>query len=208
MIGDGYAAADQAKHINDVNKLVINGVFTHDFYRDNIRAFNVYRLDLVSNASGVSRPSAPSDTALQTIYSGQWNRCWIEESNNTSDLLNAALNVIPKNDYVMIVDNESGFRGCRRGNRLYVTSGVGWDVVAHEYGHDIGGLFDEYSDASRPQYNGVEYGPIVNTRNCTTLRNTSTLSWSGLIADPNFNWPAATNFQCCDHGHKSDSGNI
>src|SRR5215216_5686114 len=80
VVGDGYAAADQAKYVNDVNNLVINGVLTQDFYRDNIRAFNVYRVDLVSNASGVSQPDATRDTALQTIYSGIWNRCWIEES--------------------------------------------------------------------------------------------------------------------------------
>src|SRR6185369_13394655 len=153
VVGDGYTAADQAKYVNDVNNLVIQGVLTHDFYRENIRAFNVYRLDLVSNASGVTQLGAPTrDTALRTIYSGLWNRCWIEEAPNdtTSTRLNAALNVLPKYDYVMIIQNESRFGGCRRGNRLYVTSGVGWEVVAHEYGHGIGGLFDEYSDASRP----------------------------------------------------------
>jgi hypothetical protein len=194
VVGDGYAAADQDKYVNDVNNLVINGVLTHDFYRDNIRAFNVYRLDLVSNASGVSQLGAASrDTALRTIYSGLWNRCWIEESNNTSALLNAALNVIPKYDYVMILQNESRFGGCRRGNRLYVTSGVGWEVVAHEYGHGIGGLFDEYSDASRPFYTG-QLGPIVNARNCTTILNPTTVSWSALIPNPNLIVPVPTIF--------------
>lgn len=194
VVGDGYAAADQAKYVNDVNNLVINGVLTHDFYRENIRAFNVYRLDLVSKASGVSQLGASTkDTALKTIYSGLWNRCWIEESNNTSALLNAALNVIPKYDYVMVLQNESRFGGCRRGNRLYVTSGVGWEVVAHEYGHGIGGLFDEYSDASRPFYTG-QLGPVVNTRNCTTILNPSTVSWSALIPDPNLIIPVPTIF--------------
>jgi hypothetical protein len=198
VVGDGYAAGDQTKFVNDVNNLVINGVLTHDFYRENIRAFNVYRLDLVSNLSGVRQLGTSSrDTALQTIYSGLWNRCWIEESNNTSALLNAALNVIPKYDYVLVVQNESRFGGCRRGNRLYVTSGVGWEVVAHEYGHGIGGLFDEYSDASRPFYTG-QLGPIVNNRNCTTFLNPNTVSWSALIPNPNLIVPLPTIFNAAN----------
>lgn len=194
VVGDGYAAADHDKYVDDVNNLVINGVLTHDFYHENIRAFNVYRLDLVSNVSGVRQLGASTkDTALKTIYPGLWNRCWIEESNDTSDLLDAALNVIPKYDYVMIIQNESRFGGCRRGNRLYVTNGVGWEVVAHEYGHGIGGLFDEYSDPSRRLYMG-QLGPVVNTRNCSTILNTSTVSWSALIPNPNLVVPLPTIF--------------
>jgi hypothetical protein len=195
VVGDGYAAADQAKYVSDVNNLVIDGVLNHDFYKDNIKAFNVYRLDLVSHDSGVSKPHAPKDTAFKTIYTGDWSRCWIEESpNNTNARLNAALSVIPKYDFVMLIQNEADFGGCRRGNRLYVTNGVGWDVVAHEYGHGIGGLFDEYSHPSKPFYNGIEFGPIVNARNCSTVLDAQAVSWSTAIANPSLIVPLPTVF--------------
>ncbi len=194
VLGDGYAASDQTKYVNDVNGLVINGVFNHDFYRDNIKAFNVYRIDVDSKDSGVSKPNAPKDTAFKTVYSGDWSRCWIEESNSTSGLLNAALSIIPKYDFVLLIENESGFGGCRRGNRLYVTNGVDWDVVAHEYGHGIGGLFDEYSHPSKPFYNGIEYGPVVNSRNCSTVLNAQTVIWSSAIANPSLIIPLPTVF--------------
>lgn len=178
VVGDGYGAAEQTKFAEDVDRLVINGVMAHDFYRDNQRAFNVYRVDLVSAESGVSRLNAPKNTALKTTYSGDWNRCWIEEpSNETETLLNAALTNVPKYDFVLIVQNESGFGGCRRGSRLFVTTGIDWDVVAHEWGHGVGGLFDEYSVSSRPLY----VGSPVNVRNCSTVLNKSQVTWSRFI---------------------------
>src|ERR1700722_18011866 len=57
VLGDGYAAGDQTKFAQDVNRLLVNGVFGHDFYKDNFPAFNMYRVDLVSHESGVSSPS-------------------------------------------------------------------------------------------------------------------------------------------------------
>jgi hypothetical protein len=189
VVGDGYSSAEQAKYADDVDRLVINGVMAHDFYSDNRSAFNVYRVDLISTETGVSRLNAPKNTALKTIYTGDWNRCWIEPSNDTETLLNAALTNVPKYDFVLIVQNESGFGGCRRGSRLYVTGGIGWDVVAHEWGHGIGGLFDEYSVSSRPVY----VGPPVNVRNCSTVLNGTQVAWMGLIQQ-GFTIPPATQF--------------
>lgn len=191
VVGDGYSAAssDQSKFAADVDRLVINGVMARDFYRDNRRAFNVYRVDLTSADSGVSKPGAPKNTALKTVYTGDWNRCWIEPSNDTETLLNAALTGVPKYDFVLIIQNESGFGGCRRGSRLYVTGGVGWDVVAHEWGHGVGGLFDEYSVSSRPLY----VGPPVNVRNCSTVLDATQVVWTRLVQQ-GFVIPPATQF--------------
>src|SRR5262245_12405905 len=48
VMGDGYAAADETTYNNDVDKLVQNGVFGNDFFRENQNGFNVYRLNLIS----------------------------------------------------------------------------------------------------------------------------------------------------------------
>jgi len=180
ILGDGYAASDQSKYVNDISRLVLNGILGHDFYRDNQRAFNVYRVDLTSRDSGVSTPSTTKDTALKMVYSGDWNRCWMEESTDTDSLINQALGSVPKYDFVLVMLNETGWGGCRRGSRLYVTSGDDqgadyWAVVAHEYGHGIGNLFDEYFNP------GAHAGPTINTRNCSTVLDRNAVVWRGLI---------------------------
>lgn len=187
VLGDGYASGDQVKYQQDVDRLVVNGLLGHDFYLDNRSAFNVYRVDLTSNQTGVSKLGAPKDTALKVVYSGDWNRCWLEDSPNTDALVTQALSSVPKFDYVLLMANESGYGGCRRGSRLYVTSGDNWDVVAHEYGHGIGNLYDEYWNAGA----GAYAGSPVNVRNCSTVLDKNNVSWKQLI-DPSFVIPPAT----------------
>ena len=55
--------------------------------------------------------------------------------------------------------------------------GVGWDVIAHEFGHGIGGFADEYSVAGN--YTGGEQGWI----NLTTITDRATTKWRQFI-DP------------------------
>jgi hypothetical protein len=177
VIGDGYSAAEQAKFASDVDKLLIQGVFGHDFYKVHFEAFNVYRIDLVSTDSGVSTPTFTRDTALKVVYNGDWNRCWLEESKTTDGLITKAAAKVPKYDYVLVLANETRYGGCRRGSRLYVTSGSGWNVVAHEYGHAIAGLYDEYSVKGAGPY---RQDPI-NVNNCSTVSDRNSVVWHELI---------------------------
>lgn len=202
VMGDGYAAADQADYNNDVDALVRNGVFGNDFFRENENAFNVYRLNLVSTDSGVSQrrynemgtptdasddtiiSDTPRNTALRYVYSGSWSHCWLEGGRDaagndaTGPLVQNALNTfVPNREYVVVILNEPGFGGCGGGNFQIVTSSVDWSVLAHEYGHGIGGLSDEYS------VGGAWTGGAVNGRNCSTLLDRTTVLWRRFI-DP------------------------
>ena len=118
ILGDGYTAAEQGKFHGDVQRLISGGTFGNDFFRDNQAEFNVYRVDLVSNSSGVTTQSEFKDSALATVYNGDWNKCWIEDSAFTSGRLDQALTRVPRYDYVIILLNEKGFGGCARGSRL------------------------------------------------------------------------------------------
>jgi hypothetical protein len=197
VMGDGYAAgADQTKYNNDVDRILTSGVFAKDFFAENHNAFNVYRLNLTSVDSGVSKrkydekgtadtsddtiipaEEKPKNTALKYIYTGQWSHCWMEGSPTTGFLTSEALRSIPKYDYVVIILNESGFGGCGGGGFQVITSGVGWDVMAHEFGHGIGGLWDEYV-AGSTSYSG---GP-VNVPNCSTLLDRNAVHWNRFIS--------------------------
>ncbi len=197
VLAEGYSSsdADQSKFNSDVDSLLLNGVFGHDFYKLNKNAFNIYRVNLISNQTGVSKrvynengtpfdPSddaiasdAPRDTALKFIWSGSWAHCWLEYSDDTEALLDAALSqYVPTYNYVLVILNQDAYGGCGGGGRQYVPRGVSWDVIAHEYGHGIGGLLDEYFNPST-----TYSGSVVNGPNVASVSDRTTVAWHDLI---------------------------
>lgn len=195
VMGDGYAAADQTKYNNDVNTLVTSGVFGNDFFLENQNAFNVYRLNLVSTESGVSQrvydehgtPTDPSDdtivsttiknTALKYIWSGSWAHCWLEGSTDTAMLVQNALTTnVPNYTYVVVILNQDSYGGCGGGGFQVVPRGVTWPVLAHEYGHGIGGLWDEYGGGGA--WTG---GAVTTAPNCSTVTDKTMIIWQRFI---------------------------
>lgn len=186
VLGDGFAAVDQATYNAHVQDMLMDEVFRRDYFYEDAQAFNVYRVNLISQDSGVTRhtydsngnlvSTDPKNTALDTIFTGSWDRCWMEDGPNTMSRLNAALSMwVPDWDFILIILNESGFGGCARGSRLYVTRGAGWQVTAHEFGHGFGSLADEYC-ADRPPLTS-EPSQVNVTRNT----NRSTLKWRQFV---------------------------
>lgn len=194
VMGDGFTAADQATYNDYVQTALIEGVFGRDYFREDASAYNIYRINLESVDSGVSQrtwdlkgtPDTSDDTiqsetvrntALGMIFSGQWSHCWMEYGANTDQRINDAINTwVPDADIVLVVLNEPGFGGCGGGGRAHVTLGVDWATIAHEFGHGIGGLDDEYS--VQGSYTGGEQGWI----NLTTLTDRATTKWRQFIA--------------------------
>ena len=52
VLGDGFAAADQTAYNNKVQELLLDGVFGHDYFYEDKSAFNIFRVNLISNAVG------------------------------------------------------------------------------------------------------------------------------------------------------------
>ncbi len=176
VMGDGYAMADQGKFITDVEKLIVGGVLGHDFYAANSKAFNVYRVALVSNDSGISTETRHKDTALHVTYNGRQADCWVTEANDTQALVVAAATTLPKVDFYVVIPNTSGYGGCSSGNVLYITSGSPYTVASHEYGHGLGGLYDEYSA------DGGANTDARNDLNCSSEHTRTTIVWKNKIS--------------------------
>ena len=80
ILGDGFADADQTTYNDWVQNTVIGGVFSQDYFYEDGSAWNIFRVDLISNDSGVSQKTYNADgtvksitlkdTALGMIYSG------------------------------------------------------------------------------------------------------------------------------------------
>jgi hypothetical protein len=190
VLGDGFAVADQNTYNDKVTELLLDGVFGNDYFYEDAQAFNIYRVNLISNESGVSQrvydemgtPSDGSDdvivsttlrdTALGYIYSGSWAHCWLESGANTATRVQNALNTwVPDYDLVLVILNESGFGGCGGGGFQIVTLGSSWAVMAHEFGHGAGGLADEYCRSGT--YTGGEPSAV----NVTANSDRATLKW-------------------------------
>lgn len=186
IIGDGFAAgADQTTYNNFVRDTVIRDLFseTRDgAYREIMGAFNIFRINATSAQGGITTVDAKGDvvatvnTFLGYRFSGDWNRCWMEPGPNSDTTLNNTLNqLVPGWTHIFIVLNTMSFGGCNRGDRLAITLGGTWTVAAHEMGHMIGNLGDEYTGGAN--YTGGDPG-VVNLSN-TSDRNT--LKWRTFV---------------------------
>lgn len=195
VLGDGFAVGDQDAYDQKVHDLLVDGVFAHDYFYEDASAFNIFRVNLISNDSGVSQrvydehgtPEKASDdtitsttlkdTALGYIYSGSWAHCWLEGGADTGTLVNDALDTwVPDWDLCVVILNEAGGGGCGGGGFQVVTMGASWAVMAHEFGHGAGGLADEY--CKKGTYSGSEPGAV----NVTANSNRNTLKWRQFVA--------------------------
>ena len=196
VLGDGFAAADQTLYNNKVDEFLINGVFGHDYFYEDKQAFNIFRVNLISADSGVSTrvydekgtPDDGSDdtivsttlksTSLGYIFSGSWAHCWLENGANTGTLVHDALDTwVPDYQLVVIFLNDPRYGGCGGGGFQVVPLGISWQVLAHEFGHGLGALADEYCTSRT--YSGGEPGNVDATINT----NRATLKWRQFV-DP------------------------
>jgi hypothetical protein len=271
LIGDGFTAADQNKYNSYVENTILNGTFHEGPLWEGMNAFNIIRINVESNDSGVTEarttsnaaltPDAPADgvktsftfspvsplpvlhgrlvikdpagtsiedsggysntgpltgtgvtgtfnyvtgvasltyttpppagnftitytavtvardTRLEYIFNDDWNRCWFDIGENGQSKLDTILNTYAlKRDYVIVILNEPGFGGCGGGGGLTVTMGGDWSLPAHETGHMVGGLCDEYGG------DGTYTGPEPGCPNMTINTNRSTVKWADFIA--------------------------
>jgi IgA peptidase M64/VCBS repeat protein len=185
IIGDGFTAANQAAFNTFVDNMVIRGVFDElrdGVYREVMNAFNLFRINVNSAQSGITLVDSTGavtttvNTFLGYRFSGRWNRCWMEPGPNSNTILTNTLNAqVPGWTYAFIILNTASFGGCRRGNQLAVTVGGTWTVAAHEMGHMVGNLGDEYTGATN--YTGGEPGVV----NLTANSNRATLKWNQFV---------------------------
>src|SRR3954465_1919554 len=74
VLGDGFAAADQAIYNNWVQTTLLDGVFGHDHFYEDASAWNIFRVNLESVAPGVpgrvyNEHGTPADSSDDTITS-------------------------------------------------------------------------------------------------------------------------------------------
>jgi hypothetical protein len=155
VLGEGYTAAEQKKFHSDVLALVVNGALNLDYYAYHHSAFNVYRIDLVSTDSGVSKPRDPKNTALGLTYEGlpdgtccvegDW---WYKKGTNTlSTIDNELLALQSRVDAVVVLVNTAAYGAATQGNHTY--AGAGSTSAIHVLACRRGGTASTRSSADR-----------------------------------------------------------
>ncbi|MDI6840664.1 MAG: M64 family metallopeptidase [bacterium] len=154
VLGDGYTNAEMAKYHDNVDTL-INYLFSIvPPYKEYAKYFNVHRVDVISEESGIDSgcpsPSAVVNTALDGGYSGRLLHI------NTSKVW-AAAESAPDYDLILVLANCWVYGGAGYWQGIAVSyNGYSMNrVMAHEMGHAFGWLLDEYDSPGGTPANGV-----------------------------------------------------
>lgn len=156
VVGDGYTEADldvYDQHVRDK----VDHLFSVEPFAGYESQFNVWKVDVVSNESGVSNDpdeGVERDTAMDMhFYCGGMDRLLCVDTVKANQFAAAA----PDVDQVLALANSDTYGGA--GGEVATSSGghdTAGDIVVHEFGHSIGGLADEYDYGEDGHYDGDE----------------------------------------------------
>lgn len=191
IMGDGYAETDMHAYRSQVTSQVL-GALRLDQLLLHQDAFRVVRVDLVSVESGVrerrynSRGTIVSDvfkfSRLGLIPNDSWDRCWFDLSTFTDTRIEKLRErFAPDAEHVIVLVKSDTWGGCSSvgPGTGYFTEGSGMATVAHEMGHNLFALGDEYvNDSAGETFTGVSRYPNTSE----TPSDWTMLKWFDLVA--------------------------
>ena len=159
FVGDGYTASQLGTYATHVAN-VVPAFFAQSPLDAYATFFNVHRVDVISNESGVDNDPTQGierDTALDMAF---WT-AGIERLLGVSvSKALAAASAAPDVDQVLAVANSTKYGGAGySSSNLGTLSGGNSSAVElalHEFGHSFANLADEYSYGGSPTYTGSE----------------------------------------------------
>lgn len=160
ILGDGYVATeigDYAVHVENM----LSTFFTEDPLAAYATYFNVHRVDVVSNESGVDEPDNGiyRDTALDMTYNcvGIPRLLCVNLGKAA-----AAASSAPDVDQILALANSTRYGGAGYpGSSLCTIAGdnaASIEIGLHEFGHSFALLADEYHYSDGATYTGPEPG--------------------------------------------------
>jgi hypothetical protein len=197
FVGDGYTAAELGSYANEVNTIA-GSFFNKDPYLTYQPYISVYRVDVVSNQSGVDNDPTQGimkDTAMDMGY---WcngiDRLLCVDVSKAYQFANNA----PQVNLVAALANSSTYGGAGYpANDLATCAGANGsslEIMRHEFGHALGNLADEYEYGGPVTYTGGEPADInVSIFTAAQMAATSAkwFRWLG-YNDPTFDGLVST----------------
>jgi hypothetical protein len=160
VVGDGYTQSELNKYQLHTNN-ILSGYFAQEPLASYINFFNVHRVDVISNESGVDESdyNIYRDTALDMAYNcGGLSRLLCI---NTAKAWDAA-SVAPDADQMLALANSTRYGGAGYSNLATMAGDNSWSVelALHEFGHSFGKLADEYDYGGNETYTDPEPSQI------------------------------------------------
>ncbi len=188
IVGDGYTNSQLGDYATQVSN-ILPTFFAEAPFDQYSTFFNVHRVDVVSNESGVDNDPTQGvmkDTALDMAYWGFGiERLLIID---TTKAANAAASA-PDVDQILALANSTKYGGAGyAGNNLGTLSGnnsSSIEVALHEFGHSFADLADEYDYADGATYTGPEFTePNVSIKTAAQIQSTQT-KWHRWLPEAN-----------------------
>ena len=165
ILGDGYQVSEQGQFNQDVTTF-LTSLFQKAPYNLFADYYNVHTVFRSSIDSGADHPDATPPIFVNTAYEATYNvggtgRC-LYIQNTSLGLADAALAPATEGR-IMVMVNDSRYGGCAATFAVSYNGSSMTEVQAHELGHSLGQLADEY------EYSGNSYtGPEPGSVNLTT----------------------------------------
>ena len=164
ILGDGYTEAELGEYATDVTNLIA-GFFAESPFDEYASFFNVHRVDVKSNQSGVGQlpegDCPEGDTALLMCFGGVGNRVLQIDIGRAKEAANHE--DVPDWDHILALANTDRYGGTGYFLHKITTAsgheeeGCTKDIALHEFGHAFTNLGDEYFVVdSGTRYTGTE----------------------------------------------------
>lgn len=168
ILGDGYQANEQTTFNNDVNAF-LTALFQKQPFSTFSSYYNVHTVFRASQDSGADHPDLTPPIFVNTAYEATYNtggtpRCLYIQ--NTSLALADAALAPATEGRVMVMVNDSRYGGCAATFAVSYNGSQMTEVQAHELGHSLGELADEY-DYPNGTYTGGEPSRVNTTASPT-----------------------------------------
>jgi len=191
FVGDGYLASELGNYATHVDN-AWNAFFSVEPLASYLPMFNVHRVDVISNESGVDNDPVQGilkDTAMDMGFwcSGIERLLCV----NTSLAWSYANNV-PSADIVLAVANSSKYGGAGYTASNIATfagaNSAATEIAIHEVGHSLGDLADEYEYGGSTNYSGPE--PQERNVSIYTAAQMASngLKWANWLGENNPQW--------------------
>jgi hypothetical protein len=189
FIGDGFTFAEQDDFNYKVSQAV-EALWNFQPYESHMCAFNIWRVNVVSEDSGVDHPgeypAVYRNTELDCTYGNPLDPVdptpkRLITSTSSWKCYEAAGHA-PAYDAVFVLVNDEEWGGASGGLTYSSIHPDFHQIITHELGHKIGGLADEY-----PYYYGEDDPPATYTGpeptqvNVTTKTVLAQIKWKDLI---------------------------
>lgn len=193
VVSEGYQSSQLTAFAGHVDDLLGHMLAEPPFdEEENGCAFNLYRLEVISDDSGADDPDCGgtgTGTTADTYFDASF--CWDGVIRrllycDDTQVIDTVDDYLPEWHAIIVLVN-STTRGGGGGSVAVLSVGSGdWkDVALHEMGHSLYGLADEYDywsgcgvDTDRDNYTGGEPAEP----NVTTNTNAATLKWAAQLS--------------------------